>query len=53
MVGISVFTTQYLESVLGLSPLAGALWSLAPTGLPVPAAAPRGSESAHRATVGG
>ena len=31
MVGISVFTTQYLESVLGLSPLAGALWSLAPT----------------------
>ncbi|MEZ0095861.1 MFS transporter [Streptacidiphilus sp. EB129] len=31
MVGIAVFTTQYLEAVLGLSPLVGALWSLLPS----------------------
>ncbi|MHA6760242.1 MFS transporter [Streptacidiphilus sp. PAMC 29251] len=31
VVGIAVFTTQYLQSVLGLSPLAGALWCLLPS----------------------
>ena len=30
IVGFAIFTTQYLQSVLGLSPLAAALWSLLP-----------------------
>ncbi|MGV1007242.1 MAG: hypothetical protein ACOYBY_01380 [Dermatophilaceae bacterium] len=40
--GNAILLTQYLQSVLGLSPLAGALWSLAPSllvGAAVPAAA--------------
>jgi len=39
LVGNAVFTTQYLQSVLGMSPLVAALWSLAPT-VVVGAAAP-------------
>lgn len=39
MIGNAVFLTQYLQSVLGLSPLAAALWSLAPA-LVVGGAAP-------------
>jgi len=39
LVGNAVFTTQYLQSVLGMSPLVSALWSLAPT-VVVGAAAP-------------
>ncbi|MCS0604095.1 MFS transporter [Streptomyces sp. LP11] len=31
MLGSAVFTTQYLQSVLGKSPLAAALWSLVPS----------------------
>ncbi|MFE2384963.1 MFS transporter [Streptomyces misionensis] len=31
MMGSAVFTTQYLQSVLGKSPLAAALWSLLPS----------------------
>ncbi|MEU7301677.1 MFS transporter [Streptomyces sp. NPDC007189] len=31
MMGSAVFTTQYLQSVLGYSPLAAALWSLLPS----------------------
>ncbi|MEV7390224.1 MULTISPECIES: MFS transporter [unclassified Streptomyces] len=31
MMGSAVFTTQYLQSVLGMSPLAAALWSLLPS----------------------
>jgi len=30
IVGFAVFTTQYLQSVLGMSPLTAALWSLVP-----------------------
>jgi DHA2 family multidrug resistance protein-like MFS transporter len=30
IVGFAIFTTQYLQSVLGMSPLAAALWSLVP-----------------------
>ncbi len=40
--GNAILLTQYLQSVLGLSPLAGALWSLAPSllvGVAVPIAA--------------
>jgi MFS transporter, DHA2 family, multidrug resistance protein len=39
LVGNAVFTTQYLQSVLGMSPLVAALWSLVPS-LAVGAAAP-------------
>jgi MFS transporter, DHA2 family, multidrug resistance protein len=31
LVGMAIFTTQYLQSVLGLAPLEGALWSVVPT----------------------
>ncbi|MER6273011.1 MFS transporter [Streptomyces sp900105755] len=31
MMGSAIFTTQYLQSVLGMSPLAAALWSLLPS----------------------
>ncbi|MEU6202800.1 MFS transporter [Micromonospora musae] len=31
MVGFAIFTTQHLQSVLGLSPLRAALWSLVPS----------------------
>jgi DHA2 family multidrug resistance protein-like MFS transporter len=30
IVGFAIFTTQYLQSVLGMSPLTAALWSLVP-----------------------
>ncbi|EGJ74540.1 putative transmembrane efflux protein [Streptomyces sp. Tu6071] len=39
MMGSSFFTTQYLQSVLGLSALQAALWSLVPS-VPIGAAAP-------------
>ncbi|WP_327392714.1 MFS transporter [Streptomyces sp. NBC_01186] len=39
MVGFAIFTTQYLQSVLGMSPLRAALWSLVPS-LAVGVAAP-------------
>ncbi len=39
MTGFAIFSTQYLQSVLGMSPLRAALWSLAPAVL-VGAAAP-------------
>ena len=39
LIGTAVFLTQYLQSVLGMTPLAAALWSLAPSVL-VAAAAP-------------
>ena len=39
MVGFAIFTTQYLQLVLGMSPLKGALWSLVPSA-GVAAAAP-------------
>ncbi|KUL36683.1 MFS transporter [Actinoplanes awajinensis] len=47
MVGFAIFSTQYLQLVLGMSPLEGALWSLAPT-LAVGAAAPLVSVLARR-----
>jgi len=31
VVGFAIFTTQYLQSVLGMSPLTAALWSLVPS----------------------
>ncbi|MGY4924340.1 MFS transporter [Streptomyces sp. 900105755] len=31
MMGSAIYTTQYLQSVLGMSPLAAALWSLLPS----------------------
>ncbi|MEU9413734.1 MFS transporter [Streptomyces sp. NPDC048281] len=31
MMGSAIFTTQYLQSVLGMSPLSAALWSLLPS----------------------
>ncbi|WP_086832287.1 MFS transporter [Streptomyces sp. NRRL B-24572] len=37
-VGFAVFLTQYLQSVLGQSPLEAALWSLVPTGAAMVAA---------------
>jgi DHA2 family multidrug resistance protein-like MFS transporter len=39
LVGNAMFTTQFLQSVLGMSPLRAALWSVAPT-VAVMAAAP-------------
>jgi DHA2 family multidrug resistance protein-like MFS transporter len=42
IVGFAIFLTQYLQSVLGMSPLRAALWSLVPslgTGAAAPAAA--------------
>lgn len=47
LVGNAVFTTQYLQSVLDLSPLRAALWSLAPT-VVVMAAAPAAVTLAQR-----
>ncbi|GAA2818961.1 MFS transporter [Streptomyces showdoensis] len=46
-VGFAVFTTQYLQSVLGQSPFEAALWSLVPT-LGVMAAAPAAAGLARR-----
>ncbi|HEU5354705.1 MAG TPA: MFS transporter [Actinocrinis sp.] len=39
IVGFAIFTTQYLQSVLGMSPMTAALWSLVPS-LGVGAVAP-------------
>ncbi|WP_137122338.1 MFS transporter [Segeticoccus rhizosphaerae] len=39
LVGFAIFTTQYLQSVLGMSPLRAALWSVVPS-LAVAGAAP-------------
>ncbi|GHJ43833.1 MFS transporter [Catellatospora sp. TT07R-123] len=47
MVGFAVLSTQYLQLVLGLSPLRGAMWSLVPT-VGVGAAAPIASTLARR-----
>ncbi|MFF9848548.1 MFS transporter [Streptomyces litmocidini] len=46
-VGFAVFLTQYLQSVLGQSPLEAALWSLVPTG-GVMVAAPLAAALARR-----
>ncbi|GIH02676.1 MFS transporter [Rhizocola hellebori] len=47
MAGFAVFSTQYLQLVLGMSPIEGALWSLAPS-IGVGAAAPLASVLAQR-----
>ncbi|MGC5411156.1 MFS transporter, partial [Streptomyces sp. DT225] len=47
-VGMAVFLTQYLQSVLGLSPFRAALWSLVPAA-GVAVAAPAGAALAQRA----
>ncbi|MFC0005391.1 MFS transporter [Micromonospora siamensis] len=47
LVGFAIFTTQHLQSVLGLSPLRAALWSLVPA-LAVGGVAPAGTALAQR-----
>ncbi|MFF3017858.1 MFS transporter [Streptomyces sp. NPDC057939] len=47
MMGSAYFTTQYLQSVLGMGTLEAALWSLAPS-LLIGAAAPAGAALARR-----
>ncbi|MFE6667823.1 MFS transporter [Streptomyces sp. NPDC057697] len=47
MMGASFFTTQYLQSVLGMGTMEAALWSLAPS-LAVGAAAPTATAVAER-----
>ncbi|MEJ8642351.1 MFS transporter [Streptomyces sp. MS1.HAVA.3] len=47
MMGSAYFTTQYLQSVLGMRPLEAALWSLAPS-LVIGAAAPVGAALAQK-----
>src|SRR5205814_9447663 len=47
LAGFAIFTTQYLQSVLGMSPLEGALWSLVPSA-GVGAAAPTAAKLAQR-----
>ncbi|WP_433174375.1 MFS transporter [Actinoallomurus sp. CA-150999] len=47
LVGFAIFTTQYLQSVLGMSPLTAALWSLVPS-LGVGVAAPLATQLARR-----
>ncbi|MER5682332.1 MFS transporter [Streptomyces sp. NPDC002205] len=47
MMGSAFFTTQYLQSVLGMSTMEAALWSLAPS-LAVGAAAPTATAIARR-----
>jgi DHA2 family multidrug resistance protein-like MFS transporter len=58
MMGSALFTTQYLQSVLGMSALEAALWSLVPS-LPIGVAAPtatalvqKGVPRAHVVTAG-
>jgi EmrB/QacA subfamily drug resistance transporter len=51
MMGSSFFTTQYLQSVLGMGTLEAALWSLAPS-LAVGAAAPTATAIAQRTDRG-
>ena len=47
VMGAAIFTTQYLQSVLGMSPLTSALWSLLPS-LGVGVAAPTASVLGQR-----
>jgi DHA2 family multidrug resistance protein-like MFS transporter len=47
IIGMAIFTTQYLQSVLGMSPLRGALWSLLPS-VGVGVAAPVAAQLAQR-----
>jgi DHA2 family multidrug resistance protein-like MFS transporter len=47
LVGNAIFTTQFLQSVLGMSPLRAALWSVAPT-VAVMGAAPAAMTLAQR-----
>lgn len=47
MMGSAIFTTQYLQSVLGLSPLRAALWSVLPS-VAVAGAAPLATSLARR-----
>ncbi|MCO5993758.1 MFS transporter [Actinoallomurus rhizosphaericola] len=47
MVGFAIFSTQYLQSVLAMSPLTAALWSLVPS-LGVGVAAPTATQLARR-----
>ncbi|MBQ0906575.1 MFS transporter [Micromonospora sp. U21] len=47
LVGFAIFTTQHLQSVLGLSPLRAALWSLVPS-LAVGGIAPAAAALAQR-----
>ncbi|WFE49098.1 MFS transporter [Micromonospora sp. WMMD1155] len=47
LVGFAIFTTQHLQSVLGLSPLRAALWSLVPS-LAVGGVAPAAAALAQR-----
>ncbi len=47
MLGSAIFTTQYLQSVLGLSPLTAALWSIVPS-VGVAIAAPVASTLAQK-----
>ncbi|MFE0317490.1 MFS transporter, partial [Streptomyces albogriseolus] len=52
MMGSAIFTTQYLQSVLGRSALEAALWSLLPSvliGVAAPVAARGGARGARRA----
>ncbi|WDM15389.1 MFS transporter [Streptomyces lavenduligriseus] len=54
MMGSAIFTTQYLQSVLGKSPLAAALWSLLPSvliGIAGPVAAGLVQRGVHRGYV--
>jgi DHA2 family multidrug resistance protein-like MFS transporter len=54
MMGSAVFTTQYLQSVLGKSPLAAALWSLLPSvfiGVAAPVTTRLVQRGVHRAHV--
>ncbi|MFJ9128564.1 MFS transporter [Streptomyces sp. NPDC102340] len=54
MMGSAYFTTQYLQSVLGKSSMAAALWSLVPTvlvGVAAPVAAQLVAKGVHRAHV--
>ena len=54
LVGFAIFTTQYLQSVRGMSPLTAALWSLLPTlgvGAAVPIAAQLAQRGVNRAYV--
>lgn len=54
MLGSAFFTTQYLQSVLGKSSMAAALWSLLPTvlvGVAAPVAAQLVQKGVHRAHV--
>ncbi|MER6025441.1 MFS transporter [Streptomyces sp. NPDC001851] len=54
MMGSAIFTTQYLQAVLGKSPLAAALWSLLPSvfiGFAGPVTAQLVQRGVHRAYV--